>query len=48
MNITLTGGLRYISGTLFFIDSKGNEMRDLRITGFEPPERFLERARQVR
>lgn len=33
--------------TVVFIDSKGNELRDLRLTGFEEPEKFLARARQA-
>jgi thioredoxin:protein disulfide reductase len=34
--------------TIIFIDTNGNERRDLRLTGFEPPEQFLARAKQVR
>lgn len=34
--------------TVIFIDSHGNERRDLRLTGFENAKRFLERMRQVR
>jgi thioredoxin:protein disulfide reductase len=34
--------------TIIFIDANGNERRDLRLTGFEPPEQFLARAKQVR
>ncbi|OYT74056.1 MAG: hypothetical protein CFK48_00235 [Armatimonadetes bacterium CP1_7O] len=34
--------------TVIFIDSQGNERRDLRLTGFENAKRFLERMRQVR
>jgi thiol:disulfide interchange protein DsbD len=34
--------------TLVFLDAKGNEIRDLRLTGFEPPAQFLERTRKVR
>ncbi|GIV08697.1 MAG: thiol:disulfide interchange protein [Fimbriimonadales bacterium] len=34
--------------TVIFIDSQGNERRDLRLTGFENATRFLERMRQVR
>lgn len=33
--------------TVVFIDSHGNELRDLRLTGFEEPEKFLARARQA-
>jgi thioredoxin:protein disulfide reductase len=34
--------------TLVFIDSTGQEKRELRLTGFEKPEPFLARAAQVR
>jgi len=34
--------------TVIFLDSTGTERRDLRLSGFEPPEKFLERAKQVR
>jgi thiol:disulfide interchange protein DsbD len=34
--------------TTIFIDANGHERRDLRLTGFEPPEPFLARAKQVR
>jgi thiol:disulfide interchange protein DsbD len=33
--------------TVVFIDSKGADRKDLRVTGFEPPEPFLERLRKV-
>jgi len=33
--------------TVVFLDSKGNELRDLRLTGFEEPEKFLARAKQA-
>lgn len=33
--------------TVVFLDSHGNELRDLRLTGFEDPEKFLARARQA-
>ncbi len=33
--------------TVIFIDSSGQERRDLRLTGFERANRFLERMRQV-
>ncbi|HEV8436181.1 MAG TPA: thioredoxin fold domain-containing protein, partial [Thermoanaerobaculia bacterium] len=33
--------------TVVFLDSKGNELRDLRLTGFEEPEKFLTRAKQA-
>ena len=34
--------------TLVFLDEKGREIRDLRLTGYEPPTEFLARLRQVR
>ncbi len=34
--------------TIVFIDASGNERKDLRLTGFEPPAKFLERAKAVR
>ena len=34
--------------TIVFLDSNGNELRDLRLTGFEEPEKFLERAKRAR
>jgi thiol:disulfide interchange protein DsbD len=34
--------------TIVFLDSRGEERRDLRLFGFEPPAAFLERMRQVR
>ncbi|MCS6918178.1 MAG: thioredoxin family protein [Fimbriimonadales bacterium] len=34
--------------TVIFIDSQGNERRDLRLTGFERANKFLERMQQVR
>jgi thiol:disulfide interchange protein DsbD len=34
--------------TIVFIGSNGEEIRALRLTGFEPPGKFLERARQAR
>lgn len=34
--------------TLVFLDANGNELKDLRLTGFEPPNAFLARVRQVR
>ncbi|MDW8106567.1 MAG: cytochrome c biogenesis protein CcdA [Armatimonadota bacterium] len=33
--------------TVIFIDSQGNERRDLRLTGFEPANRFLKRLQAV-
>jgi thiol:disulfide interchange protein DsbD len=33
--------------TVVFLDSHGNELRDLRLTGFEEPEKFLARAKQA-
>ena len=33
--------------TVVFLDSHGNELRDLRLTGFEEPEKFAARARQA-
>lgn len=33
--------------TVVFIDSHGNELHDLRLTGFEEPEKFLARAKQA-
>ncbi|MCS7273579.1 MAG: thioredoxin family protein [Fimbriimonadales bacterium] len=34
--------------TVIFIDSQGNERRDLRLTGFEPASKFLKRLQAVR
>jgi thiol:disulfide interchange protein DsbD len=34
--------------TVIFIDSSGNEHQQLRLTGFEPPEKFLARTQQVK
>ena len=34
--------------TIVFIDAQGNEMKDVRLTGFEPPDEFLKRAKSVR
>ena len=34
--------------TIVFLDAQGNEVRDLRLTGFEGPEKFLERAKKIR
>jgi thiol:disulfide interchange protein DsbD len=34
--------------TLVFVDANGREIPGLRITGFEPPEKFLARLRQAR
>ncbi|MGQ9657186.1 MAG: cytochrome c biogenesis protein CcdA [Fimbriimonadales bacterium] len=34
--------------TVIFIDSQGNEQRDLRLTGFERADRFLQRMQAVR
>ena len=34
--------------TLVFLDAQGNERKDLRVYGFENPEAFLARLRQVR
>ena len=34
--------------TLIFLDAKGQELPDLRVTGFEPPEKLAARLRQVR
>jgi thiol:disulfide interchange protein DsbD len=33
--------------TVVFLDANGNERRDLRLTGFEEPEKFLARAKQA-
>lgn len=33
--------------TVVFLDSHGNELRDLRLTGYEEPEKFLARAKQA-
>lgn len=33
--------------TIVFIDASGNERKELRLTGFEPPAKFLERAKSV-
>jgi len=33
--------------TIVFIDADGTERKDLRLTGFEEPEKFLERAKAV-
>jgi thiol:disulfide interchange protein DsbD len=34
--------------TIVFVDANGTERKDLRLTGFEPPAKFLERAKAVR
>jgi thiol:disulfide interchange protein DsbD len=34
--------------TIVFIDANGNERTDLRLTGYEPPDAFLDRAKGVR
>ncbi|HEX8618350.1 MAG TPA: cytochrome c biogenesis protein CcdA [Thermoanaerobaculia bacterium] len=34
--------------TIVFLDANGTESKSARLTGFEPPEAFLERARQVK
>ena len=34
--------------TLVFLDANGNEIPDLRLTGFEPPEPFMARLQKVR
>lgn len=34
--------------TIVFIDSEGNEVADARLTGFEEPDAFLQRARRVK
>ncbi|HKO57933.1 MAG TPA: cytochrome c biogenesis protein CcdA [Thermoanaerobaculia bacterium] len=34
--------------TLVFIDAKGEEQKELRLTGYEPPAKFAERAGKVR
>jgi thiol:disulfide interchange protein DsbD len=34
--------------TIVFLDSNGQEIESLRLTGFEEPEKFLARARQAR
>jgi len=34
--------------TIVFIDSSGREVPSARLTGFEPPDRFIERAKNVR
>jgi thiol:disulfide interchange protein DsbD len=34
--------------TLIFVDAKGAEQKELRLTGFEPPAKFAERASKVR
>ncbi|HEY2091832.1 MAG TPA: cytochrome c biogenesis protein CcdA [Thermoanaerobaculia bacterium] len=33
--------------TIVFLDQHGNELRDLRLTGFEEPDKFLARAKQA-
>jgi thiol:disulfide interchange protein DsbD len=33
--------------TVVFLDSSGNELRDLRLTGFEEPDKFVERAKRA-
>ena len=33
--------------TIVFLDASGKELGDLRLTGFEPPEKFLERLKSV-
>lgn len=33
--------------TLVFLDSSGNEIKDLRLMGFEPPDAFLDRLEKV-
>ena len=33
--------------TIVFLDSSGNETQSARLTGFEPPDKFLERLKQV-
>ncbi|HEX7136740.1 MAG TPA: cytochrome c biogenesis protein CcdA [Vicinamibacterales bacterium] len=33
--------------TVVFLDSNGKELRDLRLTGFEEPEKFVARAKQA-
>lgn len=33
--------------TIVFLDANGNELTDLRLTGFEGPEKFLERLQRV-
>jgi thiol:disulfide interchange protein DsbD len=34
--------------TILFLDASGNEVADARLTGYEPPDRFLQRARRVK
>jgi thioredoxin:protein disulfide reductase len=34
--------------TIVFIDAQGNESQAARLTGFEPPDAFLQRAKQVK
>ncbi|MGZ8831001.1 MAG: cytochrome c biogenesis protein CcdA [Thermoanaerobaculia bacterium] len=34
--------------TIVFLDAAGNEVTSARLTGFEPPEKFLERAKSVK
>ena len=34
--------------TVIFLDANGRELRDLRLIGYEPPARFLERLKQIR
>jgi thiol:disulfide interchange protein DsbD len=34
--------------TLVFLDANGQELKDLRLTGYEPADDFLARLRQVR
>ena len=34
--------------TIVFLDSAGNEVRSARLSGFEPPEQFLDRAKSVK
>ena len=34
--------------TIVFVDASGAERKDLRLTGFEPPDKFLARAKSIR
>ena len=34
--------------TIVFLDASGEEVRSIRLTGFEPPDAFLERLKSVR
>ena len=34
--------------TIVFLDAQGNEIKDARLTGFEPPDKFLQRVQMVK